>query len=59
MCFRTSRNNDIAKYASPKLQELLAENAPAFTHRAENGGDLITADHKVLNEVCESRNSHR
>ena len=24
-----------------------------------NVGDLITADHKVLNEECESRNSHR
>ena len=27
--------------------------------RAENFGDLITADHKVLSESCESRNSHR
>ena len=27
--------------------------------RAENFGDLITADHKVLSEVCESRNNHR
>ena len=27
--------------------------------RAENSGDLITADHKVLSEGCESRNSHR
>ena len=27
--------------------------------RAENFGDLITADHKVLCENCESRNSHR
>ena len=27
--------------------------------RAENVGDLITADHKVLNEGCESRNNHR
>ena len=27
--------------------------------RAENVGDLITADHNVLNEECESRNSHR
>ena len=26
---------------------------------AENFGDLITADHKVLCENCESRNSHR
>ena len=27
--------------------------------RAENFGDLITADHKVLSETCESRNNHR
>ena len=27
--------------------------------RAENFGDLKTADHKVLSESCESRNNHR
>ena len=27
--------------------------------RAENFGDLMTADHKVLSENCESRNNHR
>ena len=27
--------------------------------RAENLGDLITADHTVLSEGCESRNNHR
>ena len=27
--------------------------------RAENFGDLITADHKVLSDKCESRNNHR
>ena len=27
--------------------------------RAENFGDLITADHKVLNDGGESRNNHR
>ena len=27
--------------------------------RAENFGDLITADHKVLSEGCQSRNNHR
>ena len=27
--------------------------------RAEIFGDLITADHKVLSEHCESRNNHR
>ena len=28
-------------------------------HRAENFGDLIAADYKVLNEGCESRKNHR
>ena len=27
--------------------------------RAENFGDLITADHKILSDSCESRNNHR
>ena len=27
--------------------------------RAVNFGDLITADHKVLSDMCESRNNHR
>ena len=27
--------------------------------RAEKFGDLITADHEVLSEGCESRNNHR
>ena len=27
--------------------------------RADNFGDLITADHKVLSEGCESQNNHR
>ena len=27
--------------------------------RADNCGDLITADHKVLSDNCESRNNHR
>ena len=27
--------------------------------RADNFGDLVTADHKVLSESCESRNNHR
>ena len=31
----------------------------AVVRRAENFGDLITADHKVLSEGCESRNNHR
>ena len=31
----------------------------ATTLRAKNFGDLITADHTVLGERCESRNNHR
>ena len=27
--------------------------------RADNFGDLLTADHKVLSDNCESRNNHR
>ena len=27
--------------------------------RAEQFGDLVTEDHKVLSERCESRNGHR
>ena len=33
--------------------------ADAVVPRAENFGDLITADHKVLSEDSESRNNHR
>ena len=33
--------------------------ADAVMPRAENVGDLITADHKVLSEESESRNNHR
>ena len=55
----TSRKTEIAKSArEPKLQELLAENAPAIRY-LEQIGDLITADHKVLNEGGEFRNSPR
>ena len=37
------------------MQKLTGEALP----RAEKFGDLITADHKVLNEGCESRDNHR
>ena len=44
----------------PKLQGLRAEDALGRpVPRAENFGDLITADHKVLSDNCESRNNHR
>ena len=50
-------------YSLPKrleLRSMLAEDALAKAlHRAEKFGDLVTADHKVLNEGGESRDNHR
>ena len=48
---------EIARSASgPKLQGLGAEDGKGETvPRADNFGDLITADHKVLSDNCESR----
>ena len=44
----------------PKLQEPHAEDAMAKPYLVlKNFGDLITADHKVLSDNCESRNNHR
>ena len=40
----------------PKLQG--RRNGEAVP-RAEKFGDMITADHKVLSDNCESRNNHR
>ena len=57
----TSRKTEIARSVrGPKLQGLRAEDAmaePCFVQK--NFGDLITADHKVLSEGCESQNNHR
>ena len=55
----TSRKTEIARSArGPKLQGPRAEDALAEP-RAENVGDVITANHKVLSKDCESRNNHR
>ena len=43
------------KSQGPCAEDALAGAVP----RAENFGDLITADHKVLSDNCESRNNHR
>ena len=44
----------------PKLQGPHAEDAMGeAVPRAVNFGDLITADHKVQSDNCESRNNHR
>ena len=55
----TSLKTEIARSVRrPKSQGLRAENAVAEPYfRAENFGDLITADHKVLSENCKSRNN--
>ena len=57
----TTRKTEIARSATgPKSQGPHAEDATVeAVLRAENIGDLITADHKVLSEGCESRNNHR
>ena len=56
-----SLRTEIARSASgPKLQGLRAEDAKAKPYlELTNFGDLITADHKVLSDNCESRNNHR
>ena len=45
----------------PKLQGPHAERRRKgeAVPRAVNFGDLITADHKILSDNCESRNNHR
>ena len=44
----------------PKLQGPHAEDAMARPYLVlKNFGDLITANHKILNDNCESRNNHR
>ena len=56
---------------SPKTEIARSASGPKFTRapcrrrkgeavpRAEKFGGLITADHKVLSDNCESRNNHR
>ena len=56
--FPEDRNCEICqrtKITRPRAEDALAGAVP----RAENFGDLITADHRVLSESCESRNNHR
>ena len=58
MFILTSLKTEIARSVNgPKLQGSYAEDAARL--RAANVGDLITADHKVLSDKCESRNNHR
>ena len=56
----TSLKTEIARSArGRKLQGLRAEDALAEPYLVQNFfGDLITADHKVLSEGCESRHNN-
>ena len=56
--FPKDRNCEICKrtkIARAPCRRRIGEAVP----RAVNFGDLITADHKVLSDNCESRNNHR
>ena len=56
--FPKDRNCEICKRTKMTRAPCRRRNSGAVL-RAENFGDLITADHKVLSDNCESRNSHR
>ena len=56
--FHEDRNCEICKRTKITSAPCRRRNGRAVP-RAENVGDLITADHKVLSENCESRNNHR
>ena len=56
--FTQDRNCEICKRTKITRAPCRRRNAEAVP-RAVNFGDLITADHKVLSENCESRNNHR
>ena len=56
--FPKDRNCEICKRTKITRAPCRRCNGEA-TLRAENFGDLITADHKVLSNNCESRNNHR
>ena len=60
LCTRTSSQDSdserVTKVAERSKNGRHTGEAPP---RAEKFGELITADHKVLNEECELRNNHR
>ena len=56
--FPKDRNCEICKRTKIKRAPCRRRNGEAVP-RAVNFGDLITADHKVLSDNCESRNNHR
>ena len=56
--FTKDRNCEICKRTKITRAPCRRRNGGAIL-RAENFGDMITADHKVLSDKCESRNNHR
>ena len=56
--FPKDRNCEICKRTKITRAPCRRRNGEAAP-RAANFGDLITADHKVLSDNCESRNNHR
>ena len=56
--FPKDRNCEICKRTKITRAPCRRRNGEAIP-RAVNFGDLITADHKVLSDNCESRNNHR
>ena len=56
--FHKDRNCEICKRTKITRAPCRRRNGEAVP-RAANFGDLITADHKVLSDNCESRNNHR
>ena len=56
--FPKDRNCEICKRTKITRAPCRRRNGEAV-HRADNFGDLITADHKVLSDNCECRNDHR
>ena len=56
--FPKDRNCEICKRTKITRTPRRRRNGEAVP-RADNFGDLITADHKVLSDNCESRNNHR
>ena len=61
MFILASRKTELARSArGPKSQGLRAEDVLVESNLVQkNFGDLITADHKIVSEGCESRNNHR
>ena len=56
--FPKDRNCEISQRTKITRAPCRRRNGEAVP-RAEKFGDLITADHKVLSDNCESRNNHR